>query len=200
MSEVEDTIMANKEHNKRLDILYRKHHKWLSKCAYNICKDSYNSEELVSELYIYLASKQKPSIYYADSFNLMYCRTFLSSRYLNQVKRSNKVFYVENPFQFNDREKNLTEYETKAYETQLNNSIDESYDKIIEEINKLKQIKKMWSSAQIYEYYAFGDYTLDQLATQLKLSKSTVFLAVRKVKSHLKENVKNPFIKDIEIY
>jgi hypothetical protein len=107
---------------------------------------------------------------------------------------------VENPFQFNDREKNLTEYETKAYETQLNNSIDESYDKIIEEINKLKQIKKMWSSAQIYEYYAFGDYTLDQLATQLKLSKSTVFLAVRKIKSHLKENVKNPFIKDIEIY
>jgi DNA-directed RNA polymerase specialized sigma24 family protein len=188
------------EHTKRLETLYLKHHKWLSKCAYNICKDSYDSEELVSQLYVYLAEKQKTSVYYADSFNLMYCRAFLSSRYLNKVKRSDKIMYVENPFDYNDKEKDLLNIENETHRNQLNNEVDESYDKVIEEINKLKNNTKMWSSAQIYEYYAFGDCTLDQLATQLKLSKSTVFLAVKKVKSHLKKNVKNPFIKEVTLY
>lgn len=192
--------MASKEHRKRLETLYLKHHKWLCKCAYNICKDSYESEELVSQLYVYLAEKQKPSVYYADSFNLMYARAFLSSRYLNKVKRSDKVMYVENPFQFQDIERNITDYDEIKYQNQLNDAIDDSYDKVIAEIDKLKNNARMWSSAQIYEYYAFGDYTLDGLAKELKLSKSTIFLAVKKIKSHLKKNIKSPFIKEVEIY
>ena len=200
MGELEDIEMANKEHTKRLETLYNKHHKWLSKCAYNICKDSFTSEELVSQLYIYLAERVNPKLWYADSFNLMYARAFLSSRYLNQVKRSDKVMYVENPFEYNDKEKDLLQIENESYQNQLNNSIDESYDRVIDEIDKLKNNTRMWSSAKIYEYYAFGDYTLDGLAKELNLSKSTIFLAVKKVKSHLKKNIKSPFIKDTQIY
>ena len=41
--------------------------------------------------------------------------------------------------------------------------------------------------------YINSDYTLDSLAKELNLSKSTIFLAVKKIKTHLKQKIDNPF-------
>ena len=51
----------------------------------------------------------------------------------------------------------------------------------------------MWSSAKIYELYTFGDKTMEKLSDEIGISKSTTFLNVKKIKKHLKDNIKNPF-------
>lgn len=182
----EDIEMAKqKEHQKRLEVLFLKHHKWLSQCAYNISKDMDTADDLVGQLYIYLAEKVNPALYYADSFNLMYARSFLSSRFLNKTKRDKKVIYCE-------------EYDTdeavEEYDLQTDIAMENAYDNVLGELNHLKTTK-LWSSARIYELYVFGEYTLDGLAKELNLSKSTVFLAVKKIKGHLKKQIQNPFEK-----
>ena len=182
----EDIEMAKqKEHQKRLEVLFLKHHKWLSQCAYNISKDVDIGDDLVGQLYIYLAEKVNPALYYADSFNLMYARSFLSSRFLNKTKRDKKVIYCE-------------EYDTdeavEEYDLQTDIAMENAYDNVLGELNHLKTTK-LWSSARIYELYVFGEYTLDGLAKELNLSKSTVFLAVKKIKGHLKKQIQNPFEK-----
>ena len=182
----EDIEMAkSKEHQKRLEVLFLKHHKWLSQCAYNISKDMDTADDLVGQLYIYLAEKINPSIYYADSFNLMYCRSFLSSRYLNKTKRDKKVIYCE---EYN------TDEAVEEYDLQQDIAMENAYDNVLSELSNLKTTK-LWSSAKIYELYVFGEYTLDGLAQELNLSKSTVFLAVKKIKGHLKKQIQNPFEK-----
>jgi RNA polymerase sigma factor (sigma-70 family) len=184
MNEMSSSIQT--ECSKRLETLYNKHHNWLGSVAFNITKDKLHTEDLVSELYLYLSEKCNPKIWYKDSFNLQYCRQFLLSRFLNQKKRSNKTIHTET-FVGSNWEKEFIEYD---YESDI--KIDKAYDEVKDELNNLKK-KKGWSSAMIYEHYWMSDRTLDEVSKDIGISKSTVFLAVKKTKKHLKNNIQNPF-------
>lgn len=53
---------------------------------------------------------------------------------------------------------------------------------------------RAWASSKLAQLYWFNeDFTLDKLSKEIKISKSTAFLNVKKVKKHLKETIKNPF-------
>lgn len=182
----EYTQSIQNECAKRLEVLYNNHHNWLGSVAYNISKDKIHTEDLVSELYLYLSEKCNPKIWYKDSFNLQYCRQFILSRFLNQKKRDNKTTHTEN-FAGSSWEK---EYEEYDYDKDIR--IEEAYDDIKSELDSLKK-KKGWSSAMIYEHYWMSDRTLDEVSKDIGISKSTVFLAVKKTKKHLKNNIQNPF-------
>ena len=176
------------ENGTRLAILYKKHNTWLLQVAYNIAKDRDVAEDLVSNLYLYLAEKPNQSIWYSDSFNTMYCRQFIISRFLNKAKRDKKIVYVEEYYDVDDVD--------DVYNTERDEEIDETYNGIMEELHRLKGVKGMWSSVMIYEMKIFGDMTLDEVANELSVSKSTVFLAVKKVKNYLKQKFNNPFIEE----
>ena len=180
-----DEMAKQKEHQKRLEVLYLNHNKWLLQCAYNISKDSDTAEDLVGQLYIYLAERVNPSVWYSDSFNLMYCRSFLSSRFLNKTKRDKKVTYVEE-YDTNDSD--------EVYDIEADRRIDKAFDNVITKLHELKGTK-MWASAQIAELYWFNDYTLDEVADEIGISKSTVFLSVKKIKKLLRQEINNPFEK-----
>ena len=51
----------------------------------------------------------------------------------------------------------------------------------------------MWPQGRIFELYWMSDKTLDSVAKDIKISKSTTFLAVKKVRKYLKEVIDNPF-------
>ena len=51
----------------------------------------------------------------------------------------------------------------------------------------------MWASSKIFQLYWMSDKTLDEVAKDIKISKSTTFLAVRKIRTYLKEVIKNPY-------
>ena len=86
-----DSGSLQKEVHERLGVLYNNHHQWLTAVAYNKSKDKQLSQDLVQDLYVYLAEKQNPKVFFNDSFNLLYCYNFLSSRFINYIKRKNKT-------------------------------------------------------------------------------------------------------------
>jgi RNA polymerase sigma factor (sigma-70 family) len=183
MNEVTQSIAV--ECNQRLEVLYNKHHKWLGAVAFNISHNQETTQELVSDLYLYLAEKCNPKLFYLDSFNLQYCRQFILSRFINGIKRDNKKKRLSDDYDEVDIE----------YDYENDERIDKAYDEVKEELHNMKN-RKGWSSAMIYEHYWFSDKTLDEVSKDIRISKSTVFLAVKKVKKHLKNNIQNPFNND----
>lgn len=172
----------NSETNKRLDILYRKHHEWLMKVSYNLSKDTDIANDLVGELYIYLGEKQNPKLYYLDSFNLKYCQMFLASRFYNKCNRDKKMVITDS----------FTDDMDSEYDYDGDERLELTWDSLKQELEELK-LSKMWSSAKLYEMYTMEDLTMEQLSKQIGISKSTTFLNIKKVREHLKNNLNNPF-------
>ena len=171
------------ENNKRLDVLFRNSHGWLSAVAFNLSKDKEVADELVGELYLYLAEKCNPSLWYLNSFNLMYCHAFLNSRFLNRIKAAKRNVQLSDSYDEVD-----TEYNIDADE-----KIDDVYNKMVDELKRLEKTR-LWAPSKIYQMYAFDkEMTFEKLASELKLSKSTVYLNCKKIKKHLKDNLENPF-------
>lgn len=171
------------ENNIRLEVLYNKHHKWLISCAFNITKNKEISNELVGELYLYLAERVNPSLWYKDSFNLMYLHSFLRTRFLNKIKYANRLSTISPQYDTEDT----------PYDTDFDLRLDEAYEEVIDEL-KAMEYTKQWASSKLAQLYWFNeDFTLEKLSKEIKISKSTAFLNVKKVKKHLKETIKNPF-------
>ena len=183
---MEITGSVNTECNKRLETLYIKHHNWLGAVAYNICKNQTISEDLVSQLYLYLSEKCNPDIWYLDNYNLQYCRSFIQSRFINGYKRGKKMVNTDNPSSIG------WNIEDEEYDMERDEKIDRAMDEVREELERMKK-KKGFASAMIYEHYWFSDKTLDEVSKDIGISKSTTFLAVRKTKESLKKVIKNPF-------
>ena len=55
-----------KENTRRLDILYRKKNDWLMSAAYNLTKNRELAKELVAELYLYIAERGNPNIWWKE--------------------------------------------------------------------------------------------------------------------------------------
>ena len=83
------------DNKKRLEQLFKLHKDWLESAAINITKDKEEALDLLSELYIYLLEKGTPKIYYEESFNLMYCHSFIKTRWLNRIKIKNRFQYKQ---------------------------------------------------------------------------------------------------------
>ena len=181
MNEVTSSVRI--ECNQRLDNLYRQSNTWLLQVSYNICKSRLESQELVQDLYLYLAEKCNPKLYYSNSYNLMYCMSFIRSRWINRNKRGKKMQYFGQIH---------SEDSDTEYDVELDQNIMDSYDAVMQEIQRLKRTKG-FSSAMIYEIYWTGDDTLQEVADKIGISKSTVFTHLKRVRAHLKTVIKNPF-------
>lgn len=170
------------ENTNRLDALYRQSHSWLTAVAFNLCKDRETSEELVQELYLYLAEKCNPALWYLNSFNLMYCHSFIRSRFFNKTKTDKRRVDLDDDYDVIEEE----------YNTDRDETLEKTYDDMVEELKRLEKTK-LWAPSKLAQMYFFSDKTLESLATEVGISKSTTFLAVKKIKKHIRENIDNPF-------
>jgi RNA polymerase sigma factor (sigma-70 family) len=172
------------ECERRLVGLFNESNNWLISSAKKITKNREEAEDLVQELYIYLHEKCNPKLFWGDnSYNIFYANKFLHSRFMNKTKKLNRTTYVE-----------------EVYDTQLDVPYDEEYDlrlqqaheEVLDEIKRLKRTKS-FASAMIWEMYWMSDDTLDEVAKKINISKSTTFLAVKKVRKYLEQVIENPF-------
>jgi DNA-directed RNA polymerase specialized sigma24 family protein len=171
------------ENSKRVELLYSKHRIWLAKVAFNICRDKTESDDLISDLYIYLLEKNNEKLWYSDgTFNLQYCRAFLLTRWINKNKIKKRYVNSEVEFEVSD----------SIYDTETDLRIQQCYDELIEELERLKKTK-LWASAKLAELYWFSEDTLEDVSQKIKISKSTTFLNVKKIREHLKSTLQNPF-------
>ena len=173
-----------RENNRRLDILHRTKNDWLMQCAYNISQNLDSASDLVSELYLYVAEKGNPNIWWGeDGYNMMYLYSFIKTRWINQYKQNRKWTALNDNYDIPDT----------PYNEDLDTKIQQTYEAIQKEITDLQQTK-MWSSARLAEIYLFDDeMTLERLSKEIGISKSTSFLNVKKVKTHIKAKYQNPF-------
>ena len=61
--------------------------------------------------------------------------------------------------------------------------------------NSGKKINQDYTAAhnKLYSMYWMGDDTLQELADKIGISKSTVFIAIKKIRKHMKEVINDPF-------
>lgn len=182
MNEVSGSMRM--ECDRRLTNLYKESHTWLLQVSYNICKSYEESEELVSDLYVYLTKHCKSNIWWGDSYNLIYCQKFLTHRWYNRVHKLRRYQYMETPVELD------TPYE--EYNESRDIDIMRAHEEVLEELKRLR-ITRLWAPAKIFEIYWMSDRTLDQVAKEIGISKSTVFLSIKKIRNYLKETIQTPF-------
>jgi len=182
----EVTASVAQECTKRLENLYRQSHTWLLQVSFNICKNTEESEDLVMELYEYLHKKQNTKIFFDNSYNLIYCMHFIKHRWINKTKKLNRIQYQEEIIHNDPLEE---------YDVDRDLGIMKAYDEVMSEIQKLKKTKH-FAPAMIYEIYWTSDDTLQEVADKIGISKSTTFIAIKKIRKHLKGIIKNPFINE----
>jgi DNA-directed RNA polymerase specialized sigma24 family protein len=179
--------MQNKrlENTKRLEVLYRESHKWLLAAKFNIVKDKDVAEDLVGELYLYLGERINPSLWWGQSFNVMYCYAFLKSRFLNKVKRDKKIQY---------QAQTESDQLDDEYDIDTDEKIDKAYNEVIDELKNMERTK-LWPASKLAQLYFFSEekMTLEKLSAEIKICKSTSFTQIKRAKKHLRETIDNPF-------
>lgn len=176
------------ECERRLIGLYNESNDWLVRSAKKITKHKEEAEDLVQELFIYLHEKCNPKLFYGENtYNLFYCNKFLHSRFMNKVTKLNRTSYG-----FGNSDTYSNDTEDTEYDVEKDMALEKAHQEVLDELKRL-EITKMWPQAKIFELYWMSDKTLDQVANDTKISKSTVFLAVKKVRRYLKEVIDNPF-------
>ena len=177
------TSSMETECNRRLENFYKDSNIWLHQVSYNITKNREESEDLVADLWEYLIKKCNPKLFWHDSYNRMYAMAFLKHRWINKVKKLNRIKYVgdivhDDPFE--------------EYDYDLDQNVEKAHEEVMSEIKRLQRTR-MWTSAKLYEMYWTSEDTLQELADKIGISKSTVFIGIKKVRKHLKNVVDNPF-------
>jgi DNA-directed RNA polymerase specialized sigma24 family protein len=181
---VEVTGSIQLECERRLNTLYTESHSWLLKSAKKITKNTEEAEDLCMELYEYLHNKCNPKLFWGDSsYNIMYCKKFLAHRFYNKTKKLNRITYVGI---FHTEELDI------PYDVDKDEKLEKAHREVIEELKKL-QMTKMWPSAKIFELYWMSEDTLDEVAKKIGISKSTTFLAVKKIRKYLESVIENPW-------
>jgi RNA polymerase sigma factor (sigma-70 family) len=171
------------ECNQRLTNLYHESHHWLIKHSVKLTKNREEAEDLVSELYEYLHLKCNPKIFWGNAYHMFYCYRFLESRWINKVKKLKRV-------QLQSEIDDETEFE--EYDVVWDEELQKTHEEVLGELKRLSGTK-MWAPARIFELYWMSDDTLEEVAKKIGISKSTVYLSVRKIRRYLKEVIKNPF-------
>jgi DNA-directed RNA polymerase specialized sigma24 family protein len=174
---------VKEENNKRLEVLFKQHHNWLVSCSFNISKSKDTADELVSELYVYLGERVNPSLWYLNSFNLQYCYAFLKTRFINRIKIQNRTTTLSDTYDDIDSE----------YNTEFDERLDEAYEGVVNELKEMEKTRQ-WASSKLAQLYYFNDdMTLERLASEIGICKSTAFTNIKKAKLLVRDRVKNPF-------
>lgn len=172
------------ECERRLANLFVESNTFLIRSAKKITKNQEEAEDLVQELYEYLHNKRNVKLWWGDnSYNIMYCTKFLTHRFYNKTKKLNRVTYVET---FNNEEVDI------PYDEEKDITIEKIHEEVIAELKRL-ETTKMWPQSKIFQLYWMSDDTLDEVAKKIKISKSTTFLAVKKIRKYLEQVIENPF-------
>jgi DNA-directed RNA polymerase specialized sigma24 family protein len=103
---------------------------------------------------------------------------------MNKVRKLNRTTYVE---VMPDRDDDI------PYDEERDLMIQKAHEDVVDELKRLS-VTRQWPQAKIFELYWMTDDTLDEVSHKIKISKSTTFLAVKKIRKYLQEVIKNPYV------
>ena len=80
------------DNKKRVEVLYKKHHKKFIKYLNTLTKDEDESEDYFSQMMLTLLEKPNKNIFDGDCFNLYYIQKMLYSKFINQINQNNRRY------------------------------------------------------------------------------------------------------------
>jgi predicted polyphosphate/ATP-dependent NAD kinase len=81
----------------------------------------------------------------------------------------------------------------EEYDMEFDQKLERAYNEVIEELKRLERTED-WVASKLFQIYAFTDgMTLEKLANEIKISKSTSFIKVKTAKKLIRKKVDNPF-------
>lgn len=78
-----------------------------------------------------------------------------------------------------------------AYDEQYDLDVDQAVRDVMKELEQVSKTS-LWARGGIFQLYMLSDKTLEQVATDTGISKSTVLLSVKRIKEHLTARIKRP--------
>jgi len=82
--------------------------------------------------------------------------------------------------------------EDVPYDEELDRELERAHNEVINELKSLS-VTRLWPSAKIFELYWMSEDTLQETADKIGISKSTTFIAVKKIRKYLQNTIKSPF-------
>ena len=167
----------------RVELVYKKHHKWLLACAYNLTQNQDQAEELVQDLYLKLMEMETlhKIVYNETDLNLFYLYKILKSSFLNNVKAAQK--------------RNQTALKPDT----IDNKPDEEYDlyrdenieRLLELVDKTLSDEMTWFDSKLFVTYIEEDHSIQSLHNATKISKNAIFTSLRKTKTLIKQKAQD---------
>lgn len=162
---------------------------WLSQCTYNLTKDQTKAEDLVQDVMVTILELPEDRFnnirFGESSLNMLYIYRSLKNRYINQVKKLKANSTVE----LNDNVEIEVDIASDIFETK--------FDVLNKEINayldELETTTDGWFRAKLFRLYLTSGKSMDQLAKDTKISKSTIFTTIRNVRIELKDKFENQY-------
>lgn len=183
---IDSGSIQHSECERRLIGLFNESNSWLIAAAKKITKNREEAEDLVQELYIYLHEKCNVKLFWGDNtYNLFYCNKFLHSRFMNKTKKLNRVKLMGDYTAWEEQDEII-------YDEERDLQIQRAHEQVLHELRELEKTR-MWASSKIFTLYWMSEKTLDEVAKDIGISKSTTFLAVKKIRKYLEQVIDNPF-------
>ena len=167
----------------RVELVYKKHHKWLLACAYNLTQNQDQAEELVQDLYLKLMEMDNlhKIVYNENDLNLFYLYKILKSSFLNNVKAAQK--------------RNQTALKPEVIdntpEEEYNHQRDENIERLLQLVDETLSEDMTWFDSKLFITYLEENHSIQSLHNATKISKNAIFTSLRKTKTLIKQKAQD---------
>jgi DNA-directed RNA polymerase specialized sigma24 family protein len=163
--------------NQAVEHTYKRHHVWLSQCAFNFANDKLEAENLVQDLYLkMLELKDIKKIMYKDDINLYYLYKMLRSLFLNNQKKSNPTQAINDDM-------------LEIHQEEYSYEIDSEFEEVVKLTNEALD-KVHWFDSRLLKVYIEEKHSIQSLHDATGISNSTIWTSMKKTKQYVKEYVK----------
>ena len=146
--------------------------------AYNFTQDQDNTIDLVQELYVYLLEmKDINKIRYNGTVNLFYLYKALKSKFLNNIKQSNKIQVVP-----------VEEDYLEIEDTEYNYDKDEEFEVMLQATKGLLETDIHWFDSKLLQTYVNEDHSIASLHRATGISKSSIWTSLDKSRKFIRES------------
>ena len=162
--------------NKAVEHIYRLHHDWLIKCAFNFTHNLTDAEDLVQHCYEYiLKMKDVNKIAYGNGFNTLYLYKIIKSKYLSDLKSpdANQQAITEDVIV------------TEEYDIEADNEHETKLSIIQQQLYTTASLLN-WFDQKLFNVYWEENHSLTSLAQATKISRSTCWTSISRTKNLIK--------------
>jgi DNA-directed RNA polymerase specialized sigma24 family protein len=162
----------------RVELVYKKHHKWLLAVAYNLTQNQEEAENLIQDVYLQLLEMQnlEKIVYNEIDLNLFYLYKIIKSKFLNNVKAEQKLNKTAL------KEDLIESTADEEYDVQR----DENTERLLQLVDEALNDELHWFDSKLFVTYIEEDHSIQSLHNATKISKNAIFTSLRKTKTLIK--------------